>query len=248
MNGFLNIAICEDHAADMSLLADYIRQSGIDAQYDLFSSGEEFLEHFAAGRYDIIFMDIYMNGMRGVQVVERIRETDHNVVIAFVTSSTEHALEGYRLGVLKYLEKPVRAGMVEDALRLALMSRTAKETISLLIGGKYVDIPLDDIMYFENQNHVVIVHTTTGIMKTSQTVRLDSIAEKLLSHPFIRSHKSYLVNLCYVSKIDQTFGDFVMQNGDRACIRHRDSKKIQDAYEAYLYAAARKGRLGETLL
>lgn len=242
MNSLLNVAICEDQAADASLLGGYIRQSGIDAQYDVFSSGEEFLEHFTAGRYDIIFMDIYMNGMRGVQAVERIRKTDRNVVIAFVTSSTEHALEGYRLGVLKYLEKPVSANKVEEAMRLAVMNQTAKETISLLIGGKYVEIPPEDIMYFENQNHVVIVHTTTKTIQTSQSVRLDSIAEKLLSHPFIRSHKSYLVNLCYVSKIDHTFGDFVMLNGDRACIRRTDRKKIQGAYEAYLYAAARKGQ------
>lgn len=238
----LNIAICEDQTADISLLTGYIRRSGIDAQYDVFSSGEEFLEHFTTGRYDMIFMDIYMNGMRGVQVVERVREADRNVVIAFATSSTEHALEGYRLGVLKYLEKPVSANQVVEAMRLAIMNRAAKATISLLIGGKYLDIPLDDIMYFENQNHAVIIHMTHMALRTSQTVRLDNIAGKLLSHPFIRSHKSYLVNLRYVSEIDPTFGDFVMQNGDRACIRRRDRKKIQDAYETYLYTAARKGQ------
>lgn len=238
----LKVAVCEDQATDTCLLMGCIEQSGIDAQCDAFSSGEEFLESFAAGRYDIIFMDIYMNGIHGVQVVERIRKIDSNVVIAFVTTSAEHALEGYRLGVLKYLEKPVCAEGVEDAMRLAMMNRAAKETISLLVGGKHVDIPLDDILYFENQNHVVLVHTTSATLKTSQTVRLDHIAEKLLAHPFIRSHKSYLVNLRHVSKIDQTFGDFVMQNGDRACIRTRDRKKIQDAYEEYLFAAARKSQ------
>jgi CheY-like chemotaxis protein len=96
----LRIAVCEDDPDDAAFLDDLIEKSGILSECHAFAGGEELLASFGAGRYDLIFMDIYMEGMQGIETVEAIRQTDRNVVIAFITSSLDHALEGFRLNAL----------------------------------------------------------------------------------------------------------------------------------------------------
>lgn len=239
MDNPLQIAIVEDADADALRLLELIKQSGFLCECERFSSGEEFLRSFNAGRYELIFMDIYMTGMRGIETVSALRETDDEVVLAFTTTSLDHALESYRLGVLKYLEKPVSMSGVKEALTLALLKRKPSACINVLSGGKRLDIPLDSIHYFEQRNHVVEVHTSSGILKTSQTVRLSDIVKQLPSPPFVRCHHSFIVNLRYVRWVDTDFKCFVMKNGERTHIRHNLLNKMKDAHEDYLFSVTR---------
>ena len=85
-----------------------VEQAPIATVCAQFASSEELLEAFRPGGFDLLLMDIYMDGMTGVEAVRKIREMDETIPIAFTTTSTEHTLESYRLSVLKYLEKPVR--------------------------------------------------------------------------------------------------------------------------------------------
>lgn len=235
----LKVAVCEDLQSDAELLKTLVKQSGIDVCCAAFESAEDLLNSFAGGRYDLIFMDIYMRGMNGVEAVKAIREVDENVTIAFATSSLDHTLESYRLKALRYLEKPLLAADVKETLEFALLRRDTRPCVSLLIGGKHLDIPIDDIIFFEHRNHAVEVHTEAGVLKTSQSVRLDDIETRLPSPPFYRCLKSFLVNLSYVRKIDEELRTFVMKNGEQAYIRQNLMKKMKNAYEDYLYAAAR---------
>ncbi len=216
----LQIAICEDTATDMEHLLSHIETSGICCQCHSFESGEDFLKSFHTGKYDLIFMDIYMAGIRGIETVKAIRETDTNVPIAFTTTSLDHALDSYRLGVLKYLEKPVDSTSVRETLELALMTRKSRPTLSItLTGGIEENIPLDNILYFEQQRHVIDVHLTDCVLTTSQSIKMDQLEDDLPSPPFLRCHRSFLVNLNYVHKADSEKYAFIMKNGDRADIR-----------------------------
>lgn len=241
MDKSLRIAICEDFAEDAEHLRNCIEQGGIGAGCRIFSSGEDLLASFSAGLYDVIFMDIYMNGMDGVEVVRKIRETDENAVIAFTTTSPDHTLESYRLGVLKYLEKPVTKKDVAATMEMALLKRKSASYISLLIDGKQREISIDSILYFEQQNHAVTVNLTYGVLRTSQTVKLNDIEAQLPSPPFLRCHHSYIANISYVQNLDRELKTFTMKNGDKVYIRRQDLKKAKDAYENYLFQTARSG-------
>ena len=116
----LTLAICDDLPEEREKLLRLLELSPIPAVCAQFGSSEELLSAFRPGKFDLLLMDIYMDGMTGVEAVQRIRELDERIPIAFTTTSTEHALEGYRLSVLKYLEKPVRQKDVNDLLRLVL--------------------------------------------------------------------------------------------------------------------------------
>ncbi len=235
----LAIAICEDFADDAAFLQQLIEQSGIAANCEWFVSGEALLQCFRPRQYDIIFMDIYMKQLNGIESVRRIRALDEQAVIAFTTTSDAHTLESYRLGVPKYIEKPVTMTAVQETLELALLKRKSRPSILLLIGGKYQTIPLDSILYLEQRNHVVQVNTSAGIYVTSQTVKLSDVEAQLPAPPFLRCHHSYIVNLHHVQSLDKKLHLFTIKNGDRAYIRRDDLKKVSEAYISYLFALTR---------
>ena len=84
----LRVAICEDSEMEQKRLLKIIEMGEYPAEPTVFGSGEAFLQEYHTGQFDVIFMDIYMNGMSGVDTVRSIREIDANVIIAFTTSSS----------------------------------------------------------------------------------------------------------------------------------------------------------------
>ncbi len=235
----LNIAICEDQNADLNLLLKCIDTLNIPTLCDIFSSGEDLLEVFSSGSYDLIFLDIYMAGMRGIEVAEKIRTTDKSVVIAFTTSSLDHTLESYRLKALRYLEKPVNALDVQETMELALAKHHTRPRLSLMIDGAMHSIPLDNLLYLEQQNHTVIIYTLTEVLSTSQKVKLSQLETMLPAPPFFRCHHSFIVNLGQVLSLDKDLRLFNMANGGKAYIRRQDLSRAQKAYEEVLFSITR---------
>ncbi len=119
----LNLAICDDLPEERKALLALLEQAPIATNCTQFGSSEELLEAFRPGKFDLLLMDIYMDGMTGVEAVQKIREMDESIPIAFTTTSTEHTLESYRLSVLKYLEKPVGQKDINDLLHLVKLQR-----------------------------------------------------------------------------------------------------------------------------
>ncbi len=231
----LKIALCEDKKEDMDLLYECIRQSKIITLCDAFSSCEKLLSAFAPGDYDLIFLDIYMDGMSGIDAASKIRQMDTSVMLVFTTTSLEHTLESYRLKAPIYIEKPVTFKEIQEALKLALEIHKTASYVSLLIDGIYQDIPMDSIIYFETNNHVVNLFLLSETIHASQTVKLSYI-ETLLPDTFFRCHHSYIVNLKYVRQIDREFKTFLMQNGDKVHIKHQLFKKAVRVYEDFLFS------------
>ena len=126
----LRLAICDDLPEEREALLALLEQAPIATVCAQFASSEELLEAFRPGGFDLLLMDIYMDGMTGVEAVRKIREMDETIPIAFTTTSTEHTLESYRLSVLKYLEKPVRQKDINDLLHLVKLQRDSAPRLS----------------------------------------------------------------------------------------------------------------------
>lgn len=124
----MKIAIVDDIKGEAErlsgLVARYLSTHGLFCdQTDLFASGEAFLEHFEPARYDIIFLDIYMSGMTGMETARRIREQDTNCSLLFVTTSPDFAIDSYDVNATYYLLKPVNEAQVTRALDRCNMDR-----------------------------------------------------------------------------------------------------------------------------
>jgi two-component system LytT family response regulator len=237
----IRIAVCEDMPEDATRLLRYISESGIPTNCQYFSSCEALIADFVPGRYDLIFLDIYMgNVQQGIDAAAKIRETDAMVTLAFTTSSEEHALEGYRLKAIAYLEKPVNSTDVREVIEHAVTRRKNAPAVRLLVGGKDQKVPLQTILYFEHKDRSVFVNTLSDVIRTSQTMSLKDIQPQL-PVGFIRCHQSYIANLRYVKELDRDLRLFRMQNGDPVYIRRSSLGKAIKAYERQLFVTAREG-------
>jgi DNA-binding LytR/AlgR family response regulator len=232
----LKIALCEDTQVDADLLVALIDMSKIEYTLDAFTSGEGLLDVFEKEKYDLIFLDVYMGELTGVQTAEYIRDIDTQVVIVFTTTSDDFTREGYRLNAYKYLLKPVVEEDVVDALELATLKRDKAQgaTLAIVTDNVPVIIPLNDIIFVESSNRKSLIYTTSDTYATTMTI--DAL-EKLLPSPrFLRSHRSYIVNLDHVDDLEE---DFIMDNGDIAYVAVKNHRKIKHAYDDYLFSTAR---------
>jgi DNA-binding LytR/AlgR family response regulator len=236
LNTPLKIALCEDAQVDAELLSALINLSEVPNEMETFGTGEALLETYKKDKYDLIFLDVFMGELSGVQTAEKIREIDTHVVIVFTTTSDDYTREGYRLNAYKYLIKPVNLADVKDALDLAVMVRdkAAGASLAIVTDNVPVFIPLHDIIFVESSNRKSLIYTLDKTYATTMTI--DSL-EKLLPAPrFLRSHRSYIVNLDHVDDVDE---DFIMDNGDIAYIAVKNRRKIKSLYDEYLFNSVR---------
>ncbi len=233
----LRIAICEDLEADRQLLLARIRDSGVLAKCDTFPSGEAFLRTFQPGLYHLVYLDIYMAEMTGMETAAAIRAQDDGVMLAFATTSREHSFEANKYRSLLYIEKPVTQEMVNHTLALAAALRESQKDKVLTIpaGKKRLDIRHDDIVYAEVLGQRCILHLRDGgSVDISTNMNIDEL-EALLPKPrFCRTHRAYIVNFDRVRRSNGA--DFVMQNGGTAYITQKDYRRVMDAYDSWLLA------------
>ena len=179
----MRAAIIDDRAEDRAILHreldTILRERGYGVEgIDLFSGGEEFLAKFSGGRYDLVFLDIYMEGINGIQTAREIRRTDKNVRLIFVTTSNDFAAESYELRADYYLLKPfVHADIIKALAVIDLADYEKQRTVALPDGSTCL---LHDIVFSEYYNHKIILHLKGGQtrnLRASQAA-MESILEK----------------------------------------------------------------------
>ncbi len=232
----MRIALVDDQPLETELLADMIADAfnklnlNIDT-VDSFLSGEEFLNSWNEGKYDIIVLDMYMNGISGVEVARKVRETDINVKLVFCTTSNDFASESYSVSASYYLLKPVTS----DAIS-AMIQKINPEDYELL---RYTTLPdgqtliLRNIIFSEYYNHTILIHTKKG--DDIKTRLPQAEFEKLIcDYPFLLvCAKGVIVNLYEVSSVGKDV--FVMSNGLFAPISRRRAKESEATYNGFLF-------------
>lgn len=232
----MNVAVCEDDRMDSEAICgcirDYCEKNCYVSDIRAFDSGEALLAAFAPGAFDVIVMDIYLPGASGVQTAQKIRETDPNCALVIVTVSTEHTREGYAVQAVSYIEKPIAQEKIDKAFS---MCRHVFEKNSRLIKAPvgragYVDIPLARVEYVEVNDKHTLFHISGNTLKTSLT--LDEAGRLLGGEPFLCCHRSYIVNLNYVT--DMLVNDFMLKSGERVPIRMNGRKEINIAFAQFM--------------
>ena len=223
----MQVAICDDDVTDRvkvgELLAQKMRKRGESLEITYFDCGEDLVDQFESGegRYDLIFLDIYMKFMNGMEAARQIRRWDR-----------EFAVEGYSVGASGYLLKPVEQETFEEALNRFFAERYPRLRRSLLVvnGSAGRRIAYDDIMYIESRRmnvRIVCCHGTEHSIRK----KLDEVQEELSGCRFLRCNRSYIVNMDYITDADE---DFTMENGDRIPIKVREKKQIRKRYFDYM--------------
>ena len=150
-----------DHVA--MLLGEFAAEQRLHYKLDCFASGEDFLNHFTAHSYDIIFMDIFMDGMDGVETAEQIRKFDSHVILIFLTSSQDHMKNAFSCHAFDYVEKPVDLEQITNCLLDALKIIPNKDQFfSFLYNNLEIRLMYSEIVCLYADNHSTRIYDVDG--------------------------------------------------------------------------------------
>lgn len=207
----VRILICDDDRLFMSQLQSMIQEAldaaSIKAKIHLYTHLEE-IGYPILSSCDIAFLDVdlHQENYTGMDVARRLRSARPDAVIFFVTNYIEYAPEGYEVQAFRYVLKNEVQYKLIAYLKQALAERKkSRATIKIQVNGELIDIFLKDILYFESQQHKVVVHIQRsgdrkGIKQYVFYASLSQLEQQLEAQGFLRVHKSYLVNMKHIKK------------------------------------------------
>ncbi len=236
----LNIAICDDDKDDIqrlhNLLQTYALDQSLLIQLTEFSNGEDFLLAYEQQPFDIVFMDIYLTGMSGTEVIASCNSESLQTV--FTTTSREFAIEAFNLNASHYLLKPVTYEAIDDAIKRCLATRDVQHfrCLEIKTNQGLVSLPVHQILYIEVFNKVCLVHTEKNTFHTYSS--LDSLFELLDSHTFMRAQRSYIVNMNDIESF--YFDHIVLSNGKEIMLSRNTRSELKKQYQQFLFRLARR--------
>lgn len=230
----MRIAVVEDEQDERkhicSCITEYFRGKDMRADVCPFEDGDEIVEE-ARDPFDVIFMDIDMEGMDGLEAARRIRAYDSAVMIVFITNMAGYAIEGYSVQALDFLVKPVSALRMGEELDkiLDLIKRQNPPKIMIKSGGRLCQMDAGDIFYIEMYGRKIRIHRRQGMLELNSTLRY--FEERLPGDSFFRCHHAFLVNMAYVSSIGK---NDVEVEGERLPVSRQRKKEFIQAFARYL--------------
>ncbi|SHH72875.1 LytR/AlgR family response regulator transcription factor [Clostridium grantii] len=234
----LNIAICDDEKKELEIIYSLVSKNltDIDQQFKInyFDEGEDLIEHMDSFKelYDIIFLDIYMKFSNGIDIAKRIREFDKECKIIFITSSKEHAIDSYDVKALHYILKPINEEKLFNAIKTAIdsLKKERKEIVITNKKGTYRVI-YNEILHAESKARLVNIYLKSGKIITFYS-KLQDFFESLEDERFLKSHKSFIVNMDYITKIENA--SITIINDKKIPISNSNIQAIKEVYYRYL--------------
>nr|WP_312577108.1 LytTR family DNA-binding domain-containing protein [Sedimentibacter sp.] len=233
----MRIAVCDDVNAICleleNIILDFQKQEGIKLTIDTFFSGETFIDYMKLGnKYDLIFLDIEMGEINGVDVGHYIRDElkDYIVKIVYISSKTGYDRQLFDLQPFNFLPKPLDRKKVVRVIKLAIKLLEMENNIfPFKTGTKTHRLPIRDIIYFESTGRQIKLVSLNGTFYFYGAV--DSIREQLSKSRFIVPHRSYIVNYDNAQEIKKD--EIKMCNGDIIPISRLKAKEVREFQVAY---------------
>jgi len=232
----MRIAIVEDRREDLerlaALLAEDARGRGWAYTLEAFASGEAFLA--AAGPFDLVFLDVVMEGVDGLEAARRYRARGGRALVVFVTVEADFAIEGYEVDAAAFLVKPAKAEQLHRTLD-RLSRRLRGDTLAALAPG--MEVPAGTVLYATVADHYLKVYVAGGML--SPNLSMEELRARLPEDGrFLECSRSVLVNLDHVSKVEAKA--VTMDDGTRLPVSRRRRQALVDAIAARKFSGVRE--------
>jgi two-component system response regulator LytT len=204
----LKALVCDDEAPARSELRFLLEEAGEVEVVGEAKSAVEALQLIKAVPYDVVFLDIDMPGLNGVQLAEVLTTLDRQPAVVFVTAHSEHAVKAFEVAAADYLVKPVEVERLRQAIeRVKPVERAepaALERIPVEKAGKKLLLNVDDVFYIMAKDDYSYLHTDKE--RYLSTIPLVQLEKRLGPNGFFRVHRRFLVNLPKVREVVPMYG------------------------------------------
>ena len=236
MKILIKIAICDDEEYYRNrigkLLDSYMQKHALEGVMDVFPSGKEFVKKREnIVRYDVVFMDINMEEMDGIETAMKMREYHSDTCLVFVTAYMDYVLEGYKAEAVRYIMKDTLETALPECMDAVLKRLDMRKVMFTFVEGRR-KLYVDNILYVESSRHKsVFTYLAEEIVQFHIYEKLDVIEKRLEGYGFLRIHKSYLVNMSHIRKISNYTA--VLDSGEEFPVPRLKFRAVKEAFTAY---------------
>ena len=236
----LRTAIVEDRKPDAERLEQLLKKTFVNENISCscFASGDEFLQVGWREGYQVVFLDICMEGTNGIETARRLRAADPDLLIVFVTSSPEYVWDAFPVHPFDYLLKPYKEEKFEQLageLRRVLCRRQPE--LEVRIARQTVQLPLRKVLYATAQNHFVRIMTEEGECRA--VYNFAQVEEKLCAQEnFLSCNRGVIINMDKVLRFEEDC--FEMLDGTRLPVRQKDKNALFARFTQYQFRQMRQ--------
>ncbi len=229
----IRIAVCEDDDTEREYICSLVERwrdkNQTNCQIDAYRTAEQIMLSFDGEfPYSIYLLDIEMGKISGMEFAGKIRENDKEAVIIFLTGLAEYALDGYEVGAMQYLIKPIREEKLHTLLCQALdkLESNPEKFFVWEQGSEVLKISYDDIWYLEASGHYIKLFY--GEHDICWKASLVSIQKEFEQNGFVMPKRGVLLNLRKIAGIGKT--SCLLDNGKSVTISRNCYKKVNEAF------------------
>ncbi|MGN0476859.1 MAG: LytR/AlgR family response regulator transcription factor [Ruminococcus sp.] len=228
----IRIAIVDDEKVIREQIKKLVEKKQNDCEIDTYGTGEDLLK--ADSVYDIIFLDIQMNGMNGIDTARALRQKADNTVLIFITGVKEYVFDAFDVAAFHYLIKPIEENKFWEVCDRAVLEVTKKKQnpsgqIFIKTRSQSITLEQSDVLYIESRAKKVEIHTKTNIVEAYAAI---SELEKQLVGSFYRCHRGYLVNMAFIAGYEND--SITLNNGETIILSKDKYSEFVKVYMRYL--------------
>ncbi len=230
----LLIAIVDDDPKDAEHLKEcvenYCRNNQLAVMIHMFQDGLDLVR--SSENHDIVFLDIQMKKLDGLETARFIRKIDRESILIFVTNMAQFAIKGYEVDALDFILKPVSMASIVyvlDKARKRLEGSGGSAVFSLKTSEGTISLSVNDITYVEVFDHNLVYHTSKG--EYTVRGRLSDAGQKLSPDRFVMCNRSFIVNLRHVSNVTS---DYLMIGDTRISVSKSHRKELMKRFSSFL--------------
>ncbi len=228
----LNIAICDDEKAIREQINELIEKEKPGICPEFYETGDDLL--VVGKQFDIVFLDIQMDGTDGIETAKKLRERDEDTILIFITAIREYVFKAFDVAAFHYLLKPIEEDKFQEVFErakreLEKRKKQRRETIFIKTRNRSFTLEKDSILYIESRAKKVGIHTTGEIIEAYSSM---NEMEGQLGESFYRCHRGYLVNMAYVAEYDSK--SITLNNGECVYLAKEKYGEFVRAYMRYL--------------
>lgn len=227
----------QDREAAIMLAKEYFSQrkeyENLQVSFDEYDSGEAFLESYIKGVYDILFLDIYMKSLTGIDIARKISLSDENCHIIFLTGSEEHYPESYEVHAKGYVTKPLKSPSFSfcNAMDYVMKQLSLQfPGLNITLNSMEAFCTFKNIMYFEMNNSRLYLHLLEKTLELSG--KYSNYSQELLKdNRFLECYRNLIVNMDYIQSCDGN--NFLLKNSEKLPISRRKKQTVLNQYMKY---------------